>query len=311
MSDRPAISVVIPTFGRPRLLSRAIASVLAQTFGDFELIVADDASPEGTREAVAAFDDPRIVYLRSPRNLGSSAARNLGVRRARAPIVALLDDDDEYLPGFLQATHEALASPPDAVGFSWCGARIVRDLPDGSERLVRERRWERFQDGAGRLDPPHVLATGYGLAVRADCFASIGGFDEGLRACVDVDFLLRLGARFDFRLIPEVLVKCHQHAGDRLTDRTPERAEAYRRILEAHAERLESLPVLRVSIERKLAAICYHLGRRAEGRRTLIRALRGPGRPGTIKFLAALEILGPPGHGRGREIVGRLLRREP
>jgi glycosyltransferase involved in cell wall biosynthesis len=100
MNAPPRLSVVLPTHNRSGLLRRAIASLLAQTFDDFEILVVDDASTDATPEVVAelAGADPRVRYLRLDPNVGVGAARNRGLELARGELVALQDDDDVALP---------------------------------------------------------------------------------------------------------------------------------------------------------------------------------------------------------------------
>src|SRR5882762_2505273 len=99
----PDISVVLATYDRQHSLPRAIASVLAQDDIRFELIVVDDASRDGTHDYLAQLADPRIRVITAERNGGPSVARNLGLKAARAGIVAFLDSDDTYRPGRLAA----------------------------------------------------------------------------------------------------------------------------------------------------------------------------------------------------------------
>jgi glycosyltransferase involved in cell wall biosynthesis len=92
--DAPTISICIPTFNRARYLPAALASALRQTRADFEIIVSDDASSDDTPSAVAAFDDPRIRYVRSRRRAGIASNRNCCLELARGRYIAWLDSDD-------------------------------------------------------------------------------------------------------------------------------------------------------------------------------------------------------------------------
>src|SRR5215212_3810304 len=94
----PRIAVIMPAYNRAGLIGRAIDSVLAQDFDDFELIVVDDGSADDTVEVVRRYDDPRVRLVELGRNQGSNAARNAGIRSASAPLIAFLDSDDAYLP---------------------------------------------------------------------------------------------------------------------------------------------------------------------------------------------------------------------
>jgi hypothetical protein len=217
--------------------------------------------------------------------------------------VAFLDDDDNALPGWLQATADVFATAPPRVGYAWCGVRDVQAMPDGTRITLRERRWEHFRDSEPPAMAPNVLATGYGLVVRACCFDHVGLFDESLRACVDVDFLLRLALRFDYAVVPEILIEVSHHELGQLTDPSRQRAEAYERILEKHGQPLSHLPALRLSLQRKLALLRYQTGERSRGRRALLAALGGPDRLGTLRRLVAYEL------GRGGARTRREARR--
>ena len=107
--NTPLISVILPTFDRADLLPRSIASVLAQTFTDWELIVIDDGSTDNTADVVAAWQQrsDRIRYVRQA-NQGVGAARNRGVAEARGKYIACLDSDDEYCPTHLETRLELL-----------------------------------------------------------------------------------------------------------------------------------------------------------------------------------------------------------
>ncbi|MDR7496584.1 MAG: glycosyltransferase family 2 protein, partial [Armatimonadota bacterium] len=94
----PTVSVIIPTYNRAHMVPRAIHSVLAQTFADFELLVVDDASTDGTEEIVRGIADPRLRYIWRPANGGVSAAQNTGLAAARGEFISILHSDDEYLP---------------------------------------------------------------------------------------------------------------------------------------------------------------------------------------------------------------------
>ncbi len=110
--DKPEVTVVIPTRGRPHLVGRAVRSALAQTLRDIEVVVVIDGPDAATREALAALDDPRLRVVELDASGGGPAARNHGARLANAEWTALLDDDDEWLPEKL-ATQLDLAKTAD------------------------------------------------------------------------------------------------------------------------------------------------------------------------------------------------------
>jgi glycosyltransferase involved in cell wall biosynthesis len=180
----PQFAVIIPTLQRRELLKRAVDSVLAQTFGDFELIVVDNGSTDGTDEAMAAYGD-RIRYVRHLVR-GVSGARNTGLRIARAPLVAFLDSDNHWLPDHLATLAEAFARHPTAVLVSTCpGYRITGRQRPCQARLV---------DASGE---PFGVKVGFISCVgaRRAAVEAVGAFDERLVAGEDTDLWIRLALR--------------------------------------------------------------------------------------------------------------------
>src|SRR4051794_5813716 len=112
MTDRPAVSVVIPTYNYARFIERALVSVLGQTHRPAEVLVIDDGSTDETATVVDRYAT-RVRYLRQE-NSGVSAARNAGVESSTGDLVAFLDADDEWVPNKLELQVEALTKRPEA-----------------------------------------------------------------------------------------------------------------------------------------------------------------------------------------------------
>ena len=98
IQKQPLISVIIPTYNRAQTLLKALATVAQQTFADYEIIIVDDGGTDDTEDRVKDRYGERIAYIKKQQNAGLSAARNTGIREARGTYIALLDDDDEWLP---------------------------------------------------------------------------------------------------------------------------------------------------------------------------------------------------------------------
>jgi glycosyltransferase involved in cell wall biosynthesis len=200
----PGVSVVIPTYNRRRRVERAVRSVLAQTFADFELLVIDDGSEDGTGERLAGID-PRLRYHRQE-NRGPSAARNAGIQLARNPVIAFLDADIEWQPDHLEVVAALLARYPEAVLASTCPEFMI-----GGE--------ERPEDGV-LIDalPVALLSNWFGytscIAARRQPLLDIEGFDEQLEVGEDDDLWLRLAMKGPFALVRRgTVIRRHTRGG--------------------------------------------------------------------------------------------------
>ncbi len=210
MAAEPLVSVVMPAYNAAATITAAIHSVLRQTYPQWELIVVDDGSTDGTARRVLAFGD-RVRYLRQE-HLGPGAARNRGVAEARGHVVAFLDADDLWLPEKLERQMTVLRQEPtlDAVQ---CGAYLVSDALEVIEhRRCRQGR-DTYLDALLFRNMPALAST---LLARKPCLEAIGGFSTDREEVWD--FGCRLLRRHRLRSLPESLVLYRQHAGNRSHD---------------------------------------------------------------------------------------------
>lgn len=205
MKKTPTVSVVIPTFKRPALVRRAIASVLNQTYRDFEIVVVDDGSPDDTRGAVTGIRDERVRYLRHERNRGLPASRNTGIKAASGEYIAFLDDDDEWLPEKLERQIPALRSNSAAL----CGYVVNR-------RYVKVQRQTTVSLEDLKRGNEHSPAT---LIVRAAVLKEMP-FDETLPHAEDWDMLLRLAQQCPIAYVRSALVHVNDGNHPRMTNST-------------------------------------------------------------------------------------------
>jgi len=179
------VSVIIPLYDKEPYIQRALDSVAAQTFDDFELIVVDDGSTDGGAGVVEAFTDSRVRLVRQP-NAGPGGARNRGIAEARGEILAFLDADDEWLPRYLEEGIAALDAAGPEVAAATCGyfehpagassepRWRARSLPEGVRRVTPETQPALFVHMLAYMSPCTTLA-------RADVVRRWGGFYEGAR----------------------------------------------------------------------------------------------------------------------------------
>ncbi len=204
------VTVVIPLFNKASYISRALGSVVGQSYADFECLVVDDGSTDGGGAIVAGFRDPRIRLIPQA-NAGVSAARNRGLAAAVHDRVAFLDADDEWAPGFLEAGLNAYAAVPDL-------AAVFTNFRTGYRRppVLRPDR------GACRLLNDYVgfcmanagagMTSSTVMATRRNLLA-IGGFPAGRTHGEDLDTWLRLAWSGPVSYIPEPLAIYHEDCG--------------------------------------------------------------------------------------------------
>lgn len=210
------VSVIITTFNRANLLRRAIESVLAQEYKDFELIVLDNNSKDDTENIVKKFNDSRILYVKH-KPLGISEARNLGVRRARGEYVGFLDDDDKWLPSKLSLQTTLFDRSSPKLGLVYGG--FLRMSSDGAvyEIFKPTLRGNVLREYLCQRNP--LTGSASNPLIRRSVFSVVGGYDEGIKTSEDWEFYLRLARKYEFDFVSQPVVKIRQHKGPRLGDR--------------------------------------------------------------------------------------------
>jgi glycosyltransferase involved in cell wall biosynthesis len=277
--DSPLVSVVIPTHDRPELGRAAIDSVRAQTYGDVDLWVVDDASEEPFTLSEDQHRDPRVNLLRLSEVQGGAGARNEGIVRCRGPLIAFLDDDDEWLPDKLERQVPALLTAPASAGAVECGYEMLRDgrlefryVPLPKPNLIR-----------GLLERPMLCPST--MLIRREVFDAVGMFDASLERVHDWELWLRFADRFSVVSVPDVLV-LRRHNEFPLR----EAAAWTRSVYDSLRPRVERLPVRQR--RRVLAWHSYDVGMQlvrsgsvSEGAHAILEAWRL--RPASVRYLAS------------------------
>jgi glycosyltransferase involved in cell wall biosynthesis len=210
------LTVGIPTFNRAELLREAIASVLAQTFTAFRLVVSDNASDDNTPEVVRSFGDERIDYVRSERNVGAIGNLNRLIELTDTEFLVLLPDDDLLYPDHLQAAVELLERY-ETVGL----AHSAFDLIDARSDVIRRVR-PRISRSAVKIEPhdralERLMASTWGLcfssvAYRTKAIVAAGGFQAQEEPFGDRQLWMRIALDWDFGYIAKPLVGFRAHA---------------------------------------------------------------------------------------------------
>ncbi len=203
----PKISVILPFYNRAATLRRCIDSVRAQTLTDWEMVAVDDCSSDGSAAVVEGYGDPRIRIIRHETNRGAGAARDTAMANARSEWLALIDSDDEWMPGKLAAQMEALERE-DGSRICIGAFHFVR----GGESVLKPKPLrESFERSLHR-----ECGFGFGtlLVIHRELALSLGGFDPDLPRHEDWDWMLRAacaGHSPVFVSEPLAVVHCVDH----------------------------------------------------------------------------------------------------
>lgn len=215
------ITVITPTYNRAEYLGNAIDSVLSQTYKDFELIIIDDnqfdsEARKKTEDVLCKYLDPRIKYLKNPRNLGGAAARNRGVDMAKGEYIAFLDDDDIYLPERLEVQYKKMiendwdVSVMDGATYNYVTGKKIAE------------RHQQIRNGMTKdeLIRAHLLYHISGtntFMYKASFLKAIGGFVD-VPSCQEYMLMQKtLDNDPKFGYIPEIHIKNFMHPGEQIS----------------------------------------------------------------------------------------------
>jgi len=205
-SENSAISVIIPTFNRAWTLEETLRSVLEQTFKNFEVIVVDDGSTDGTPDLLRQF--PQVRVHRWEDNRGVSAARNRGIEMAGGELICFLDSDDRWIKNKLQMQLDWMQAHPE------CPACYTDEIwIRNGVRVNPKNKHRKYSGDIFRYCLPLCIISPSSIMMRTSILETIGGFDTDLAACEDYDLWLRLASRYPVEFIPEkLIVKTGGHA---------------------------------------------------------------------------------------------------
>jgi glycosyltransferase involved in cell wall biosynthesis len=186
------ISVIIPTYNRAQVLSRAVESVLGQSYNNLELIVVDDGSSDNTAEAIKEIEDKRIKYIKSSENKGVAAARNAGIKESHGDYIAFLDSDDQWLPDKLKLSLEVFKNNSDLnIGLVYINGWDFNNGQKSSIFKVSKLSCNVYGNKQRKKNifPTKIVSPFPSFWVLPkNVISKVGFFDEAMRNWEDVDF---------------------------------------------------------------------------------------------------------------------------
>ena len=229
---KPFFSVVIPTHNRSDLLKRAIKSVIAQTYENFEIIVVDDQSTDDTAKMVNMFSDVRVCYFLNKRTKGACGDRNTGILASEGKWIAFLDDDDFWLPDKLLHQFCLIEKSTNSVGVI-CTDYAIQKQGEEKLRLRKNRPSGWGYDKVLYGNYVHCLSS---TCVRHDILSSVSGFDELLASKQDQDLWLRAARLAEFSSVPEIDVIMQHAKSGRISTNYLTKLDGHTHFRNKHAE---------------------------------------------------------------------------
>lgn len=212
------ISVVIPLYNKEKHISRAVNSVLNQTYKNFELIIIDDGSTDGSLAVVEKFDDSRIKVF-TFKNNGVSVARNLGIEKAKYSYIAFLDADDEWEENFLLNVKKLIQTYPEcgmyATLYKFKNNNKVR-YPKLNLRMKKGQSAIIHYFKAALIEP---VVSASSVVIKKDVFNDLGGFLPELNRGEDLEMWIRIALKYDVAFLNKDLVTYNLDASNRITQK--------------------------------------------------------------------------------------------
>lgn len=204
IKDTESVSIILPTYNRAHRVGKAIESVLAQTYTDFELLVIDDGSTDETEQVVTGYMDKRVHYYRMEENGGQSKARNCGMQLAQYDYLAFEDSDDLWRPGKLEIQMETMQGAGQDVGMVYHKFRY--DLGEGRGMVLPDENIP-VEKKSGDIYKQLLWDNLVGMPtmlLKKECVNVVGGLDETLKCLEDYDFALRIAQKYKAIFINEI-----------------------------------------------------------------------------------------------------------
>lgn len=241
------VSAIITTHNRePKILKRAIDSVISQTYSNVEILVIDDSQKDyeyrdEVKMMVAKISDEinnhDIYYFAHEDSLGACEARNTGLRECNGKYIGFLDDDDEWLPHKVEVMMNGFVS--DETALVYCDNEIVYDTSGEKKKVVRMKKRGKVYESL--IINNYIGSSSFPL-IRKSALEEVGGFDKLMLSSQDYDVWLRLSLLYDVNYVEECLARYHIHEGEQITSNPLKKISGSERLIAKNKEYIETHP---------------------------------------------------------------------
>ena len=257
---KSTVSIVMTTCKRePQIVERAIRSIAAQTYKDWELIVIDD-SPDDyeyrneVKACVFSVINHNLDYVCNAENKGACYSRNIGLNKAKGSYIAYLDDDDEWLSDKIEKQVKALDNSDCQTALVYGPFYKIEEGKEGRQLITLEGKSGMVYDTL--MEKGNIIGGMSMPLLRTSCVKAVGGFDELMQSAQDIDLWIRIAKKYKVVYLEEPLVNYYFHVGEQITKNPQKKIAGLERLLEKNREFLEKHPQL--LWKRTIALIPYY-----------------------------------------------------
>jgi len=221
----PTVSIIIPSYNREKLIIKALNSIFAQTYQDFEILIIDDASTDNTKEVIDQLNNNKVKYFRLEKNSGQCIARNYGIKRATGKYIAFLDSDDEWLPDKLSSQLECFEKGSSGLGAVYCYLyqkyMTFNKTSQIGENYFKGNIHDMFLEGFCPPTPSLFL-------VKKEALEKVNYFDEHLLTFVDLDLWIRVSEFYTFDFVEKPLIIKYEQVGEQYVNNFVKRYNGFK-----------------------------------------------------------------------------------
>ncbi len=242
------ISIVMTTCKRePQIVERAVRSIAAQTYKEWELIVIDDSPNDyeyrnEVKTCVFSVINHKLEYVCNAENKGACYSRNIGLAKAKGNYLAYLDDDDEWLPEKLEKQVAVLENNDSQTALVYGPYYKIEEGKDGRQLILLEGKSGIVYDAL--MENGNFIGGMSMPLLRTSCVKAVGGFDEFMQSAQDIDLWMRISKKYKVVYLEEPLVYYYFHAGEQITKNPQKKIAGLERLIEKNNEYLEKHPNL-------------------------------------------------------------------
>lgn len=237
-----SISVIIPTYNRPKMLNRALNSVINQKYDNMEILIIDDSNKKEEKiknqKLIEKINNEKIIYLQTAGSEGGGKARNIGIENSKGKYIAFLDDDDIWLNNKLKKQMKKFK-----MDNSICAVYCIYDVHNKKGKIIRKIRHRNKGNIYKKLLNSFCISETSSIIIKKEALEKINGFDTSLIANQEYDLYIRLSEHCNFDFVDEILITKIESEEERISSDFNKKIMGLNQFFKKHRKRYKSLSI--------------------------------------------------------------------